>query len=786
MTFLVAWVALPALLGLMSLGAGFVVERLAMTQLRAPLLVTTGFAAISVVGQLATLTSNTAAFATPASVALAVIGFGLWLPKRRGDWWSLVAATGAYGAYAAPTAASGQPTFAGYIKLDDTATYLAMIDRALTHGRSLAGLAPSTYEATLATSLAYGYPLGSLVPLGIAHELLRADAAWLWQPYLAFLGALVALGLYALARPVVASPPLTAVVSIFAAQPALLFGYSLWGGIKELAAAALLPAAAAAIPVALRARSPHGVIPLAVLCGAIVGTLSLGGAIWLVPLLLGVLILLLRRRRLRETARRAAVFTVAFGTCALPSIVAAVEWLPRSKGFSRADELGNLRGPLRWLQVSGIWPTGDFRASSNDPAATYILVGAVAAAAAAALAWAAWARRWEIVLYAVAAGLGAVAIAIAGSPWVGAKAYAIASPAAPFLALTAAAALAIRERSIEASLISGIVAAAIIGGIAWSNVLAYRTVWLAPASRLSELEYVGERFAGEGPALMTEYEPYGARHFLRRLDAEGASELRRHFVFLRSGQPLASEAYTDIDRIRLSDLLLYRTLVLRRSPVESRPPSIYQLVWSGQWYQVWQRPNPAPDRIVGHRPLGTELDPGAVPNCSTILRLASRRGFSRLVAPLRAPVVTLSLATLPHPTAWLASGFGLYVRDHGTVRMTPRFPRSGPYGFWIGGTFFGRVQLKVDGRPLESERRQLEWSGQYIPFGTTRLGAGRHTVTISYSSDGITPGVVGEAPLPLGPLAVAADVTPRLLNVPRSRAQTLCGRRLDWVEALRR
>jgi hypothetical protein len=78
------------------------------------------------------------------------------------------------------------------------------------------------------------------------------------------------------------------------------------------------------------------------------------------------------------------------------------------------------------------------------------------------------------------------------------------------------------------------------------------------------------------------------------------------------------------------------------------------------------------------------------------------------------------------------------------------------------------------------------WSGQYLPFGTTRLGAGRHTVAISYRSDGITPGVVGEAPLPLGPLAVAADVTPRLLNVPRSRAQTLCGRRLDWVEALRR
>jgi hypothetical protein len=86
MTFLVAWIALPALLGLISLGAGFVVERLAVTRLRAPLLVTAGFAAISVGGQLATLTSN--------------------------------------------TAASAQATFAGYTKLDDTATYLAMSDRA--------------------------------------------------------------------------------------------------------------------------------------------------------------------------------------------------------------------------------------------------------------------------------------------------------------------------------------------------------------------------------------------------------------------------------------------------------------------------------------------------------------------------------------------------------------------------------------------------------------------------------------------------------------------------------
>ena len=49
---------------------------------------------------------------------------------------------------------SGSATFAGYIKLDDTATYLAMLDRVMQHGYAVAGLAPSTYEAKLRNALA--------------------------------------------------------------------------------------------------------------------------------------------------------------------------------------------------------------------------------------------------------------------------------------------------------------------------------------------------------------------------------------------------------------------------------------------------------------------------------------------------------------------------------------------------------------------------------------------------------------------------------------------------------
>jgi hypothetical protein len=782
---MVAWVALPSLLGVLCLGAGYLVEAFAATTLQAPLRILVGFGLISFIGQLATFRAGAAPFVLALVGAVAVIGLGIGVTRRAPDWWAITAAVGGYVAYAVPVAGSGTATFAGYIKLDDTATYLAMLDRVMDHGRSLAGLAPSTYEATLATSLSYGYPLGSLVPLGIAHELIRTETAWLWQPYLAFLGGLVALALYALARPVVGRGWLAALIALVAAQPALLVGYSLWGGIKELATAALIPAAVASVPVALRGASPRAVIPLAVLSGALVGILSVGGVVWLAPLLAGTTILLVERRGLGETTRRAAVFVAAFAVCAAPTIDAAIEWLPRSRGFTSASELGNLSRPLRWVQVAGIWPVGDFRLEPHDKASTYILVATVMAAAAGGLAWAILARRWEIVLYALTLGVATAVIATMGSPWVGAKAYAIASPVAPFLALSAAGAFAVRDRSIEASLIAGVVTSAVIVGIAWSNVLAYQNVWLAPRTRLVELESIGERFAGQGPALMTEFEPYGARHFLRRLDAEGASELRRHFVYLKSRHPLASEAYADIDRIRLPDLLHYRTLILRRSPVESRPPSVYGLVWSGKWYEVWQRPSRIPKTIVTHLSLGTELQPGAVPSCATILRLARKPNVTTLRASVRGRTTSISLPQFPHPKSWAASGDGLYPHGGGTVRTAVRVADTSRYRFWIGGAFLGRLTLAVDGRRVAGADGQLQWSGQYVPLGMRLLRPGLHNVRLTYASGGPEPGGSAHAPLPMGPLVVAPLSRPHLIPVPSSDARALCGRRLDWVEAVR-
>ncbi len=79
--------------------------------------------------------------------------------------------------------------------------------------------------------------------------------------------------------------------------------------------------------------------------------------------------------------------------------------------------------------------------------------------------------------------------------------------------------------------------------------------------------------------------------------------------------------------------------MLRRSPTESRPPSDYRLAWSGDWYDVWQRPEAAVSPVAEHLPLGDGLQPGAVPDCAEVERLAAVAGDGgRLAAVVRPPV----------------------------------------------------------------------------------------------------------------------------------------------------
>ena len=155
---------------------------------------------------------------------------------------------------------------------------------------------------------------------------------------------------------------------------------------------------------------------------------------------------------------------------------------------------------------------------------------------------------------------------------------------------------------------------------------------------------------------MTESSPYGARHFLRKLDAESASELRRRPALLRDGTEVPKGGYEDIDQFGLDGLLIYRTLVLVHSPSASRPPSLYQRVWSGRYYEVWQRPETPSTRVLEHLPLGDALQPAAVPPCGAVQRLGrlAAADHGHLAAVARPAVTVVDLASGGLPSTWAA------------------------------------------------------------------------------------------------------------------------------------
>jgi hypothetical protein len=759
MDLAVAWLVFPAVLLVLAAGWGGVVTRLTAVELPRELVLPVGLAAVVVVSGIITTFSWAAQFATPVVVGGAAAGLAAAWPWRlpsRALVWPAGAAALVFAAYAAPIVLSGEATYAGYLTLDDTATLFAMTDRMLDEGRTLDGLAPSTYEATLSTSLMVGYPLGSLLPLGIGARLTGQDLAWVFQPYLAVLALMLALVLWRLLSSAVERRWSRLVAVVVAAQPAILYAYGLWVGVKELMAALLVGLAAA---LAFERRTDSTVrswIPLATVVAALLGASSLGAAVWVVPL--GVWLVVEARGAIRP--RGVAVAAAALVVLALPAVAEAARWFDDDHITSLRDDdrLANLVQPLNPLQLFGIWPAGDFRLRPEMFWPTIVLIVLVAGLALAGLV-SSLRRRDALVPYAACAVFGAVAYWALASPWIEAKAFAIASPALLALAASGCAWLARSGRGAEAA----VAAALIAGGVLWSNTLAYRDVNLAPRDQLAELEDVGEDFAGQGPALITEYVPIGARHFLRRLDVEGASELRRSLVPLRNGSTLPKLQSANLDAFRLDGILSYRTLVLRRSPLESRPPAPYELRRRGRYYEVWQRPSTFLP-VAGHVPLGGSSHPGGTAKCTDVERLAAR---ATSVAAVPRDEIVLAL---PVPTQGQTLPFTL--------------ARGGRYSVWLGGSSRDGAGVLVDGRSIGRAEAQLNNLGQYTELARVVLAPGAHTVAIRFDSTPLRPGAGGPE-YGRGPLVIAPTEPNRMLvALPSAEARRLCGRTLDWVEAL--
>jgi hypothetical protein len=894
---LAAWVAFPLVLGLLGYGCGALVERAAGRTLPLAVRLPCGVALVVAVLDLFTRSTATVGWAIPAVCVLAAGGLVLRPPWRTpwGAGWrpldrTVIAPALVFAIYAAPVVLSGSATWAGYVKLDDTATWLALVDRTLSAGHTLSGLPTSTYTDTLAAYLTSGYPVGSFLPLGIGHALLGQDIAWLTDPWMAFMAAMLAFSLQRIAacslgaegpprtsggaskdrRAVPAAdrgslgPPigqprrshewLAGAAAVLGASAALLYGYYLWGGMKEMAGAMLIAAFASTAPLAFEGRGRiRAAIPALVVVWAMLAALSTGGLVWIVPggAVALVLLALLAGRRSHCVprmgyrsptggARRPPARTLARAGVALALVYGLGAYLALRPGgfFARNEpvltgsgELGNLLAPLHLRQIAGIWPSGDFRLAPDSPLATGLLIALATVAAAGALVAAllgdrrslphsghavgppAVGRR-ELALYVLCSLAGALIVYRVASPWLAGKALATASPAIAFAALTGCAmlftaadsrrsragagdqaqrgtvarwhAVLVRHRT-AARILAALTGLAIATGIVWSDLLGYHDASLAPRAQLAELAAIGEAFAGQGPTLMTDYSPYGARHFLREDEAESASELRTRLDPLVSGQPLAKATTADIDQFQLEGLLVYRTLVLRRSPVASRPPSPYRLLRRDRYWEVWQRPAHTSPRVLAHLPLGEAVEPGATPACAQVLRLARTPGATKLAAVAATSPMIVALGQATHPPAWTAQGEHLTLAGAGAARIEVTAPRPGRYAVWLGGSISGPVTVAVDGTSAGTARYEIQEDGQYVPFGSLGLEKSppaRYEITITYNGGDWRPGS-GGPPAVVGPLVLQPQTPEHApFTVPLSAAHSLCSQTLDWVEAL--
>jgi hypothetical protein len=817
-SLILSWVLFPLVLAAVGAGWGAVVERGAGTRVDGALLLPLGLAAALVVAGTLTAFTATAPAAVPVVAVGAVAGLVFAWPGWRLGRWPLLAAVGVLLVYGAPVLLAGQATFTGFIRLDDTATWFNVIDHVMSHSRSVSSEPTSTYSLVFKTDIGATYPLGAFMLLGVAHGLTGIDAAWIFQPYLACCGAAVALCLFALMRPLVPSPRVRALLAFVAAQSALLYGYGLWGGIKELTAAFLLALGVALAAAVLPRRPARGreLLPLAVAAGALIQTLGVGAGGWAAPALAIVaLAWCVRARHLRQLRAIAGSIVWLGGmtaACIVPVWIVLGSFLSTdsglfSSGQSTATKLGNLDQPLSAFQLAGIWPVGDFRLTAPTLASA-LLIGLVLIAAAVGLLMGIRRRRLGVVLYVAVALIGCGVVYFSGTtPWVTGKTLAISSPALLVAALTGGGMLwGLWGRNRAVGLTGALVVVALLGGVLWSNALGYHDATLAPRARLAELQHIDGLVADKGPTLLNEYEVYGDRHFLRAGHPVEPAEYRGVLLALRDGAILTKSAWADLDSFPLQTLESYRSIVTPRSPAESRPPSNYRLVWQGRYYELWQRPAHSTGQILEHVPLGESnalpycgvaqnapskplcsVNPAAVAPCA-LVRSVGRRALAehaRLLAYQRPEPIVARGDQTTWPGTWIHE-----LESHTLIPKTPGQAISHigvasgeTYELWLQGSFARGFAVSVDGDSVGSVKDQLSSFGGWVSVARVALAPGVHTFTLTYPHAGLAPGsgdneFTSLSAIALQPQSPASE----LIEVAPRQATRLCGRPLDWIE----
>jgi len=263
--------------------------------------------------------------------------------------------------------------------------------------------------------------------------------------------------------------------------------------------------------------------------------------------------------------------------------------------------------------------------------------------------------------------------------------------------------------------------------------LLYHDTTLAPYERLHDLEYIGKRFAGQGPTLTPDFEEY-AEYYLR--DADQDSMVNGPRLELRPGVDRATApggmfAY-DLDEYPLGFVESFRTIVMRRNPLASRPPSNFRLVYVSSYYEVWQREQPA-RTVYTLVPLADTAGKHNTAACASVAAAARKVGPAAQIAYMPSPAgyVQLDDSNLTLSGGFAPSGGVIEATGSGRATRKQPIPVAGRYDFFIEGSFGRPVEVKVDGHHVGTAAYQVSYPAEWILIASRWLSAGLHRVEIT-------------------------------------------------------
>jgi hypothetical protein len=795
----------PVLLGALCLGAGLLVDRLSGAFLPAPLLLPVGAAALIAASQLTTYL-HAIAPATPyviAAIALAGLavarGRVATLARRtRERPWPVLASLLAYAIALAPVLLAGRPTFSSYMALADSAVHMMGADFLMRHGQDYGHLdLRNSYGQFINDYYNAGYPTGADTLFGGSAFMLRLPLIWAFQPFNAFLLATATGPAWMLARRMRLDGVLAALAALTAVLPALVYGYELLGSVKEIAALTMILTLGCLV--VLHRHWLNGgaarAIPFGLVAAAGLSALGAAFGAWAVAAVavlavIAVCDLLAGRHRPGRLALTAAGGALTLFICALPSWIHVSNSLRVAQNIASTGNPGNLHTPLRTIQVFGVWLRSSYKLAPTGAALalTHALVVLMLLAALLGAAHLLRTRAYALAGWLACMLLAWLAVSESVTTWAGAKTLMLTSPVVVLLAWGAIAALWAASPRAPARAAAALGALAIAAGVLVSDALQYHGSNLAPTARYSELAAVNSRFAGLGPTLFTDFDEYSL-YELRDMDVGGPD-----FVYPPAALAGLAGGYgqpVHLDRASPEALLAYPVIVTRRDPTVPRPPAAYRLLWEGAFYQVWRRTAGA-GPAIDHRVLGGT----PVADCRRINReVQVARGFlrsdlpgARLVAAPAPEIVSISLASSPHPAPWGHQRQGLVMSVPGRLSAAFRLPHAGPWEVWIQGQLMPTVKLALDGRPLASLGGQLSGNSlvpDTLPPLALRLSAGPHSLTVTRPAGTLAPGDGGSAVLSAIFLTPAGAGGSELISTtPLAGPRVLCPHRLRWVELL--